>query len=127
MAERALVVRHSPRMRRWVDKCQITAPNTKVAMEANPDLPEGNRKAAMRRQHYGKIVSNKLEFYALVVFLLAQSLALESLGDDNEILTDNAYRMGELEPWIDENFVRTVWYNMGEQVNVKMIRDKFSG
>ncbi|QIW97919.1 hypothetical protein AMS68_003437 [Peltaster fructicola] len=35
--------------------------------------------------------------------------------------------MGELEPWIDENFVRTVWYNMGHQVNVKMIRDKFSG
>lgn len=35
--------------------------------------------------------------------------------------------MGELEPWIDETFVRTVWYNMGEQVNVKMIRDKFSG
>ena len=35
--------------------------------------------------------------------------------------------MGELEPWIDENFVRTVWYNMNYQVNVKMIRDKFSG
>lgn len=35
--------------------------------------------------------------------------------------------MGELEPWIDENFIRTLWYNMGEQVNVKMIRDKFSG
>lgn len=35
--------------------------------------------------------------------------------------------MGELEPWIDENFVRTVWFGMGEQVNVKMIRDKFSG
>jgi hypothetical protein len=35
--------------------------------------------------------------------------------------------MGELEPWIDENFVRSVWYNMGEQVSVKMIRDKFSG
>ena len=42
-------------------------------------------------------------------------------------LADVASRMGELEPWIDENFVRTVWYNMGEQVNVKMIRDKFSG
>ena len=40
---------------------------------------------------------------------------------------NNDSRMGELEPWIDENFVRTVWYNMGEQVNVKMIRDKFSG
>ena len=36
-------------------------------------------------------------------------------------------RMGELEPWIDENFVRTVWFGMGYQVNVKMIRDKFSG
>ncbi len=35
--------------------------------------------------------------------------------------------MGELEPWIDEGFVRSVWYGMGEQVNVKMIRDKFSG
>ncbi|KAI9771176.1 MAG: hypothetical protein M1840_002527 [Geoglossum simile] len=35
--------------------------------------------------------------------------------------------MGELEPWIDENFVRSVWHDMGEHVNVKMIRDKFSG
>lgn len=35
--------------------------------------------------------------------------------------------MGELEPWIDENFVRSVWFNLGESVNVKMIRDKFSG
>ncbi|KAI9640904.1 hypothetical protein NHQ30_010745 [Ciborinia camelliae] len=35
--------------------------------------------------------------------------------------------MGELEPWIDENFIRSVWFGMGEQVNVKMIRDKFSG
>ncbi len=36
-------------------------------------------------------------------------------------------RTGELEPWIDENFIRSVWFGMGEQVNVKMIRDKFSG
>ncbi|CAZ80041.1 unnamed protein product [Tuber melanosporum] len=35
--------------------------------------------------------------------------------------------MGELEPWIDEAFVRNVWYQLGEGVNVKMIRDKFSG
>ncbi|KAF3160352.1 hypothetical protein TWF788_003185 [Orbilia oligospora] len=35
--------------------------------------------------------------------------------------------MGELEPWIDENFIRSVWYSLGEQVNVKMIRDKFNG
>jgi hypothetical protein len=37
------------------------------------------------------------------------------------------FRMGELEPWVDEQFVRNIWYGMGEQVNVKMIRDKFSG
>lgn len=35
--------------------------------------------------------------------------------------------MGELEPWVDENFIRSVFFGMGEQVNVKMIRDKFSG
>lgn len=35
--------------------------------------------------------------------------------------------MGELEPWIDENFIRNLWYQMQEQVSVKMIRDKFSG
>ena len=40
---------------------------------------------------------------------------------------DYIRRMGELEPWIDENFVRSVWFGMGYQVNVKMIRDKFSG
>lgn len=40
---------------------------------------------------------------------------------------NTACRMGELEPWIDENFVRSVWFGLGEQVNVKMIRDKFSG
>lgn len=35
--------------------------------------------------------------------------------------------MGELEPWIDENYVRQIWYNLGEQVNVKMIKDKING
>lgn len=35
--------------------------------------------------------------------------------------------MGELEPWIDENYVRNIWFGFHENVNVKMIRDKFSG
>ncbi|CAG8467653.1 10221_t:CDS:2 [Diversispora eburnea] len=35
--------------------------------------------------------------------------------------------MGELEPWMDENYVRQVWYQLGENVNVKFIRDKFTG
>ena len=36
-------------------------------------------------------------------------------------------RMGELEPWMDEGYIRGLWYQMGEQVNVKFIRDKFTG
>jgi hypothetical protein len=35
--------------------------------------------------------------------------------------------MGDLDPWMDENFVRQLWYTLGEQVTVKMIRDKFTG
>lgn len=37
------------------------------------------------------------------------------------------FRMGELEPWIDDNFIRQLWSHYGEVVNVKMIRDKFTG
>ncbi|TPX31813.1 hypothetical protein SmJEL517_g04940 [Synchytrium microbalum] len=35
--------------------------------------------------------------------------------------------MGDLESWMDEAWVRQLWYSMGENVSVKMIRDKFSG
>lgn len=35
--------------------------------------------------------------------------------------------MGDLDPWMDENFIKHVWSHFGEQVEVKMIRDKFSG
>ncbi|KAF9932061.1 hypothetical protein BGZ65_004621, partial [Modicella reniformis] len=35
--------------------------------------------------------------------------------------------MGELEPWMDENWIRGAWYSTGEQVSVKMIRDKYTG
>ncbi|KAI3642298.1 hypothetical protein MP228_011853 [Amoeboaphelidium protococcarum] len=35
--------------------------------------------------------------------------------------------MGDLEPWMDENFVKSSWAHYGEHVNVKMIRDKFTG
>lgn len=39
-----------------------------------------------------------------------------------------ASRMGELEPWMDENFVKQVWQTVcGEAVNVKVIRDRQSG
>lgn len=40
----------------------------------------------------------------------------------------NIFRMGELEPWMDENFVKGVFLSAaGETVNVKVIRDKNSG
>ena len=36
--------------------------------------------------------------------------------------------MGELEPWMDENFIKGVIYSgTSDNVNVKVIRDKASG
>ncbi|ODV91244.1 hypothetical protein CANCADRAFT_25868 [Tortispora caseinolytica NRRL Y-17796] len=35
--------------------------------------------------------------------------------------------MGELEPWYDELFITQLWASLGEEVSVKLIRDKFSG
>lgn len=35
--------------------------------------------------------------------------------------------MGDLEPWMTEDFVKNLWnQQLGEAVNVKMIRDKFT-
>lgn len=39
----------------------------------------------------------------------------------------NTLWMGDLDPWMDENFVKQVWFNFGDQVNVKVIRNKLSG
>lgn len=35
--------------------------------------------------------------------------------------------MGDLEPWMDENYLKQLWYSMGEVVQIKSIRDKISG
>ncbi|KAG8624822.1 hypothetical protein KVT40_007889 [Elsinoe batatas] len=48
-------------------------------------------------------------------------------GPPTDVGAKTTLWMGELEPWIDENFIRNLWFGMGYQVNVKMIRDKFSG
>jgi hypothetical protein len=43
-------------------------------------------------------------------------------------VTNEGTRMGELEPWMDENFIKGVFLSSaGETVNVKVIRDKNSG
>jgi hypothetical protein len=57
----------------------------------------------------------------------ASSLTLHPTVAGEVLVLTLFRRMGELEPWIDENFVRNVWFQLGETVNVKMIRDKFSG
>ncbi|KAI8880922.1 RNA-binding domain-containing protein [Backusella circina FSU 941] len=35
--------------------------------------------------------------------------------------------MGDLESWMDEQFIRNVWFSLGENVIVKLIRDKRTG
>ncbi|RKP08884.1 hypothetical protein THASP1DRAFT_6773, partial [Thamnocephalis sphaerospora] len=35
--------------------------------------------------------------------------------------------MGELEPYMDEAFIKNVWLQLGETVQVKMIRDRYTG
>lgn len=41
---------------------------------------------------------------------------------------ERKHRMGELEPWMDENFIKGVFLSAaGETVQVKVIRDKNSG
>lgn len=68
-----------------------------------------------RKQPFGKSIRQDDILYSVPVYPFSLNKA--------KYVT----RMGELEPWIDENFVRNLWFQMGEQVNVKMIRDKFSG
>ncbi|GAA5800627.1 hypothetical protein EDC94DRAFT_604185 [Helicostylum pulchrum] len=35
--------------------------------------------------------------------------------------------MGELEPWMDEQYIQQLWFNLNEKVMVKVIRDKTTG
>lgn len=36
-------------------------------------------------------------------------------------------RMGDLEPWMDESFLKQLWNSYGEPVIIKLIRDKRTG
>ena len=60
---------------------------------------------------------------------MEESGAREQGRDDEDDVEgrQDAQRPAQDEKWIDENFIRSVWFGMGESVNVKMIRDKFSG
>ncbi|KAI1300738.1 hypothetical protein EDD11_005961 [Mortierella claussenii] len=48
-------------------------------------------------------------------------------GFGGDMRSSSSLWMGELEPWMDENWIRGAWYSAGEAVAVKMIRDKFTG
>ncbi|KAI8088294.1 hypothetical protein BDF21DRAFT_450017 [Thamnidium elegans] len=55
----------------------------------------------------------------------------EKLFNDTLRFNNNVSRMtlwmGDLDPWMDENFIRQVWFLFGETVVVKLIRDKRTG
>ncbi|TPX41134.1 hypothetical protein SeLEV6574_g06236 [Synchytrium endobioticum] len=46
---------------------------------------------------------------------------------DGGFSNNSTLYMGNLEPYMDEGWIKSLWYSMGENVNVKMIRDKFTG
>jgi hypothetical protein len=89
----------------WIHRNRFSFSSSNRAHKASRALQVPTR-VATRRQPYGK---------------------QRRAARDTMIYAKTFCRMGELEPWIDENFVRSVWFGMGYQVNVKMIRDKFSG
>ena len=93
----------SPWASRWIHR------NSRVSFKAD------HSKAHLVREAHHQVATKRLLCGMLVIDLEVSSVCLLFS------------RMGELEPWIDENFVRSVWFGMGYQVNVKMIRDKFSG
>ncbi|KAG0197750.1 hypothetical protein BGX28_008728 [Mortierella sp. GBA30] len=51
----------------------------------------------------------------------------QQAGFGSDMRSSSCLWMGELEPWMDENWIRGAWYSAGEQVSVKMIRDKYTG
>ncbi|KAJ3410366.1 hypothetical protein HDV05_003844, partial [Chytridiales sp. JEL 0842] len=53
-----------------------------------------------------------------------QKMAYSSGGLDT---SKTVLYMGELEPWMDENYIKQLWYSLGENASVKMIRDKMTG
>jgi len=51
----------------------------------------------------------------------------QSTMQNNLDVSKSTLWMGELDPWMDENWLRQLWYSFGQTVTIKMIRDKFSG
>lgn len=35
--------------------------------------------------------------------------------------------MGDLEPWMDEEYIQSMWSNLAKTVTVKVIKDKTTG
>ncbi|KAL0095022.1 hypothetical protein F4703DRAFT_1788694 [Phycomyces blakesleeanus] len=60
---------------------------------------------------------------------LTQPLS-SSFSPPSSLFLDNGSKttlwMGELEPWMDEQVIRQLWFNLNEKVMVKVIRDKMT-
>ena len=58
-------------------------------------------------------------------------MSFYSAGTIDQLTNNNNDRttlwMGELEPWLDEQSIKQIWLGFGENVSVKLIRDKFNG
>ncbi|KAF5095268.1 hypothetical protein D0Z03_001876 [Geotrichum reessii] len=50
-----------------------------------------------------------------------------AIGSADSTADSKTLWMGELEPWLDEAAIKKIWGFYGENVSVKLIRDKFSG
>jgi RNA recognition motif-containing protein len=86
-------------------------------------------KAARCKEWNLRVISHKLEInnLAKVHKVMIRKPLYGTLIINNNLIKFNQCRMGDLEPWVDESFVRALWFGLGETVNVKMIRDKFTG
>ncbi|KAL1925626.1 uncharacterized protein VTP21DRAFT_509 [Calcarisporiella thermophila] len=49
------------------------------------------------------------------------------MAKSSEQVIKSTLWMGELAPYMSEDFIRQLWYSLGENVNVKVIRDKNRG
>jgi hypothetical protein len=79
--------------------------------------------AAINNSSYGSYMDSA--YAAMNSLSLSDSMGSGSIPSSPE--ARQTLWMGDLDPWMDENFIKQVWYGMGEQVNVKLIRDKFTG
>lgn len=109
----------------------MSFPNFGEGGVAQPQQPSNDEQGAFGAQDMSAQQQNSLaspmEGQQPGQFGGVESPTQGGMGSQQGIDSKTTLWMGELEPWVDEQFVRNTWYTMGYPVNIKMIRDKFSG